>query len=129
MNIEGLLKKSEDNIQTGNFAEKNKYYDVAISRFYYAILQKIIYISKHKGFYSNPKTGEDSHIQVIKNFNKNMNDKLDAEDITKLSSLLRLKKLRVDADYEVIRLNDKNVYNLKFKYYYNDIINVLNRFA
>lgn len=123
---EGLLEKSEDNIKTGDFAEKNKYYDAAISRYYYAIYQKIIYISKKNGFYSKPLDG-DSHITTITTFNSKINKKLKPEDNAKLAVLLRLKQLRVKADYHESRITDNKTYNLTFKYFYNEIIGILNK--
>lgn len=122
-----LLEKADDNIKTGNFAEKNKYFDAAISRYYYAIFEKIIYISKKNGFYSRPENGKDSHNNTIINFNCNISDKLEIGDITKLTSLLKLKKLRVEADYEENRINDNNTFNLMFKFYFNEINGVLDK--
>jgi len=122
-----LLEKADDNIKTGNFAEKNKYYDAAVSRYYYAIFEKIIYISKKNGFYSNTISGKDSHNDTIINFNSNISNKLETDDITKLTSLLKLKKLRVEADYDGNRINDNNTFNLMFKFYFNEINGVLDK--
>lgn len=124
---EGLLEKSKDNIKTAELAEKNNYYDATISRYYYAIFERIIYISKKDGFYSKPVIGRDSHKNTIINFNSNMNKKLHPADVAKLALLFRLKKLRVTADYEDNRMVDKNSYNLSFKYYFNEINGILDK--
>lgn len=126
MGIEGLLEKSRQNLETGNFAEGKLFYDVAISRYYYAIFQKIIYISKKNGFYSESKDKSGSHISTIENFNKNISSKLDEEDVTKLSPIMKLKKLRVKADYGEECFKDKNMYTYN-KCFFNMINEVLDR--
>jgi hypothetical protein len=48
MDIEILKEKSEQNFITGEWAEKREFYDVSISRYYYCIFQKIIYIKEKR---------------------------------------------------------------------------------
>lgn len=127
MSLRYLLEKSNSNIKTVEYAENNKFYDVAISRYYYAIFQKIIYISKKKGFYSKPDQSEGSHNFTIINFNKNMVDIIKDEEITILSSIIKLKRLRVRADYSEECIKDKNIYNLN-KYSFNMVNEVLNKY-
>lgn len=125
--MEGLLEKSKHNIQTADFAENNKLYDAAVSRYYYAVYEKIIYISKKKNFYTEPPSGKDSHIFTINTFTQNVTKNLEPEDITTLSPLIKLKKLRVEADYYDKQIPDLNTFNLKFKFFYNQINEVLNK--
>lgn len=125
--LEGLLEKSKHNIETANFAENNKFYDAALSRYYYAVYEKIIYISKKKNFYKKPSSGKDSHIFTINTFTQNVTKDLEPEDITTLASLIKLKKMRADADYDDKEIPNLNTFNLKFKYFYNQINEVLDK--
>lgn len=125
--MQGLLEKSKHNIETGSFAEKNKFYDAAVSRYYYAVYEKIIYISKKNNFYTEPPSGKDSHIFTINTFTQNITKDLEPEEITILSPLIRLKKMRVDADYKDKQIEDSSTFNLQFKYFFNGINEVLDK--
>lgn len=127
MNLQNLLEKSRNNIKTVEYAEENQFYDVAISRYYYAIFQKIIYISKKKGFYSKPMQNENSHNSTITTFQENMVNVIKNEEITILASMMKLKSLRVKADYEEECIKDKNSYNLN-KCSFNMVNEVLNKY-
>lgn len=126
--MRNLLQKSNHNNETANFAEGKEFYDVAVSRYYYSLFEKIIYISKNKGFYKEPSIGQDSHNVTIQAFTKNMMNSLEPEDISKCAIMGRLKKMRVDADYKEQRIDDKNTFNLSFKCLYTQVDEVLNKF-
>lgn len=125
--MNNLLVKAKNNITTASFAEKQKFYDVAVSRYYYSLFEKIIYISKSRGFYKEPEKGEDSHNITISAFTQNMVNSLEPEELSKCAILNRLKRMRVDADYKDIRIEELNDYSLKFKYYYNQVEEVLDK--
>lgn len=126
--MENLLEKSRHNSETANFAEGKEFYDVAVSRYYYSLFEKIIYISKKEGFYQEPTTGQDSHKVTIQSFTQNMINSLEPEDLSKCAIMGRLKKMRVEADYKEHRISDKSTFNLSFKCLYNQVDEVLNKF-
>ncbi|WP_217303339.1 HEPN domain-containing protein [Clostridium sp. 001] len=123
--MENLLQKSEDNFKTASWAESNNFYDAAVSRYYYSLYEKIIYISKKKGFYTEPPKGQDSHVFIINQFTNNLSSTLPSQDTAKLSSMFRLKKSRAKADYREYKINSKNEFNLVFKFFFNSINEVL----
>lgn len=122
-----LLKKAEQNEKTGSWAENNGYFDAAVSKFYYALYQRIIYISKKEGFYCEPPV-TDPHSNTLKIFRENIIGKLEENEKTWIFSLDKLKKCRVNADYKEDIIADKNEYILIFKAYYKNISNVLKKF-
>ncbi|KZL94192.1 hypothetical protein [Clostridium magnum] len=127
MGVENLLQKSEDNFKTASWAERNNLYDAAVSRYYYSLYEKIIYISKKKGFYTKPPSGQDSHVFTINEFTNNLLSSLPPQEVAKLSPMFKLKRLRVDADYNEDRIDNKNEFNLAFKFYFNSINEVLDK--
>lgn len=127
MSIEILKEKSQQNFEVAKWAEKQSYYDVAISRYYYSEYQKIIYISKKLKFYIDPETGENSHINAIHNFVSSLEEELSDEDKVTMLNMNKLRRLRNDADYKekTIEAND---YNLAFKFTFNTIKDITNKF-
>jgi len=122
-----LLLKAQRNTEAGIWAEKKEYFDVAVSRFYYALYEKIIYISKKEGFYKKPPR-KNPHNFVIENFKKNIFTKLENRDFISVSRLTRLKKHRVYADYKEDIIESENDFKLMFKNHYNKIAQILGRF-
>lgn len=118
-----LSKKAQDNCEVAIWAEQNKKYDVAVSRYYYELYQKIIIISKLKNFYVNPPSGEDSHIYIIENFSKEMETNLSPEEITYFKKMKRLKGFRKDADYGDALINENKI--TVFKKIYQEVKSVL----
>lgn len=126
MSIENLNKKAKENLEVAEWAEKKKYYDVAISRHYYCEYQKIIYISKKLGFYVESQNGEDSHIKTINNFISSPRNKLSDEDKIEISKMQRLRRYRNDADYGEKKM-EGNDYNLAFKFCLQSIQDITNK--
>ena len=122
-----MLDKSKMNQEAGAWAEKQRYYDVAISRYYYSIYQKIIYISKKLKFYEEPPYGSDSHIFTINLFRKNIYKKIEKKDIAWIEQIKILKERRVLADYGPDKIDSETVYNLVFKVPYNSINSILDK--
>lgn len=85
-------------------AQKEKYYEVAVSRYYYAIFQKIIFILMEKyDKFKEPDNGKDSHNEIKIQFNAYIAEKhsdLDDQYIADIAQLENLKRLRVFADYK-----------------------------
>jgi hypothetical protein len=127
MNVEYLKEKACQNFETAEWAEKKRYYDVSISRYYYCIYQKIIYISKKKGFYKDSELLGNSHNITINNFIAGMYEKLTDEEKLDVSNIKSLKRIRNDADYREI-VTEKNAFNLAFKYSFNNINKIIDRF-
>jgi len=127
---ENFLKKSRENFDTGNWAEASGYYNAAVSRYYYCLYEKAIYIAKAKGFYKPPELDKGTHNIFIENFQKNVFDKLEPDDVTWLSKFSGLKKCRVKADYfEESCFTDKQQFNLGFKYFFTEINRILDKLA
>lgn len=122
-----LKIKAEENYKTAQWAEEKEYYDAAVSRYYYCAYQKIIFISKEKNFYEDFSKEIGSHKKVIENFSKNLNQKLEPEDIIELNKMQQLRNLRNDADYKEQKIVNKNDFLLGFKFNYNAINDILDK--
>lgn len=127
MGLEILKEKSRENFETAEWAEKKKYYDVAISRYYYCAYERIIYISKKEKFNVKPAKNEASHIDTINQFIIVMDKKLSPEEKITLTKMKNLRRLRNEADYGECKF-EANEFMLGFKYNYKEIIDVINRF-
>lgn len=127
MNIEHLKIKASQNYETAEWAEGKRYFDVCISRYYYCLYQKIIYLSRNKGFYKEPIKTESSHNDTITNFIERMSDKLTDEEKIDMGGLKNLRKIRNTAEYNDVMF-DKNTFNLAFKFSFNNINEILGRF-
>ncbi len=128
MNIttNNLIIKSSQNHETGEWAEKQGYFDIAVSRYYYALFQKSLYILQKNPSYKKPSGAYNSHNKVIGDLYREIHSQLKDEEITWLSQFSNLKTYRTNADYENKMLS-KNDFNLGFKYGYNQIVGLLDR--
>lgn len=126
MTIEILKMKSEENFKTAQLAEKKEYFDAAVSRYYYCAYQKIVYISKKKGFYVEPKKTENAHIVTINTFVSNLDNKLEGNERVELLKMKELRRQRNDSDYSETKKDSKD-FNLGFKLQFNGIINIINK--
>lgn len=127
MGLELLKKKAEENFKTAEWAERKKYYDAAVSRYYYCAFERVIYISKKKGFYIKPIKGEDSHIKTIDGFIKNIDGNLLPEEKVVLLKMKKLRRIRNTSDYDESKL-ETNEFMLGFKYHFNGIIDIIDKF-
>lgn len=98
-----LRLKSEHNYKIGQIAQNSKYYDVAVSRFYYSLFQLIEHILfNKKNNIKIPRTGG-SHNFTIEEFNKYIfrkcKKKLTDQDYSDLTVFDDLKRWRHQADY------------------------------
>lgn len=126
MGFEFLIQKSNENELTADWAENQKYFDVAISRYYYCAFQKIIYLSKKNKFYNEIKDNQYSHEKIVTCLIEHLKDKLTDEEKLQLSHMKKLRKVRNKADYYEKKYNQYD-YNLAFKFYYNITIGIINR--
>lgn len=126
--MNNYLIKANQNEIIGDYSEKNDYYDVAVSRYYYCLYEKAIYIAKKEGFYNHPKGDTGQHNSFINDFIQNVEIKLDNKEISKLMNFSKLKNARVKADYyEETSFKNKNDYNLGFKIYFKYINTILDK--
>lgn len=123
MSLEILVDKASKNYKTGEWAEINGYFDAAISRFYYCAFEKIIYLSKRRGFYEEGN----SHIDTINRFTKNMSGTLTGDEKLTVGGLKRLRGMRNNADYKEIQIENANEFNLSFKWSFKQINDILDR--
>lgn len=104
-----LLKKSEQNFEISEFAEKKQYYDVATSRLYYSCFQKVLYFFEKKGLNieNEVKKQEGSHNSTIK-LMKNYINLFHSSYIAAIAHLEDLKRSRTIADYDkkIIKKSD-----------------------
>jgi uncharacterized protein (UPF0332 family) len=122
-----LLKKAEKNIKTGAWAEENGFFDAAVSRFYYALYQKILYILKTRYSFDTAPI-EDPYNATLQTFEQNIVKELEHDEIVWIKNLGKIKRCRVYADYNEDIISDKNDYNLMFKINYNNISGVVEKF-
>ena len=104
-----LLKKSEQNFEISEFAEKKQYYDVATSRLYYSCFQKVLYFFEKKGLNieNEVKKREGSHNSTIQ-LMKNQINLFHSSYIAAIAHLEDLKRSRTIADYDkkIIKKSD-----------------------
>lgn len=101
---QALLAKSRNNYEIAEMSEDKKYYDVAISRFYYSLYQKINFLLREKyGKFKVQKDGKGSHDNTAEQLLEYISEEcpdLDLKIIADLSHFRGLKKIRNDADYK-----------------------------
>lgn len=112
-----MINKSTMNIKTGEWAESQLYFDVAISRYYYSAFQKIIYVLKRIDAHTVSKVG-DNHNVVIEDFLRCACDGLSPEQINNVKYIYKIKSARVHADYYEKKITDRQEYEKVFKNYY-----------
>lgn len=125
--LELLREKSVENFVTAEWAEKKRYYDTAVSRYYYCAYERIIYISKKEKFYVEPTKNEDSHVKTINQFISGMRAKLSPAEKTTLTKMKILRAHRNKADYGESKF-EANYFMLGFKYNFKEIIHIINKF-
>lgn len=124
--VNSLLVKATHNHEAGAWAENQGYFDVAVSRYYYALFQKTLFILEQQPGYKQPEQAYNSHNKVIDDLNRVLFSQLKDEEIQWLVEMRRLKKCRVNADYEQMILSAHD-FDLGFKYGYNRIKELLDR--
>lgn len=126
MNENNLLRKANNNCKTAEWAEKKGFFDVSISRYYYCLYEKAIYITIKKDLFAYSADDKDSHIKFIENFQKSLASKLSDREITWLACFGDLRAQRNFADYK-LGITDEKQFKLGFKYKYLEIDKILNK--
>ncbi len=111
-----LRIKAKHNYKIANYSERKRYYDVAISRYYYYLYQNIIDYISINGLEINKTNNLNSHYNTIATFIRSisMDNNLDIEDLRKIGLLQKLRTVRNSADY-YDELRNKTTYEDDFK--------------
>ena len=123
--VDTLLIKSSDNLTIAEVAEEKKLYHVAISRYYYSVLQRMKYAVKLEDPSFSPSATK-SHVDIFHAFRTITRNKYPKRgDYLKcLQEFYSLKQFRVMADYEN-KMIDEATFNINFKNKYNALFHVL----
>lgn len=124
MEIGNLLDKADRNREAGDWAEGKLYYEVAISRYYYCLYQKAIYISRTRN-YINVRDRY-SHKEFIEDFINSMESRLNDTDFGRLNRFPTLRQIRNIADYKINMLTEYD-YKMSFKLDFKYIDEILTR--
>ena len=125
-----MLKKSLDNKIMGEKALKEGYDHIFVSRYYYSIYQKIIYICEDLNaaqyvMRNGNKAG--SHEKYIYGLSDYLSTvKKDKEIVRTITSMIELKKLRQKADYKSEELSKANI--KATERYYHKLDKALSRY-
>lgn len=132
-NYNVLINKSEMNKSVADFAEKQCYFDVAISRLYYCCYQLMMY-NLHQIITEDEicekAHGEGSHLNMIKKFcqTKIFKDQYgDKEAVSFLNHMKYFKDERVTADYKNTMYNVERFIYIKkrFQFIYDRINSII----
>ncbi|MCP1223884.1 hypothetical protein [Sebaldella sp. S0638] len=119
--MQRLNKKFQNNLETANWAESKGYYDVAVSRRYYAILQKMLYIIRRNG-YNESFEGENSHKKIKNYFSQNI--KLNKNQKWYIGHIWNIKKARNKSDYSENEITRED-FEIEIKEISDKILNIL----
>lgn len=124
-----MNNKSDRNFETAEWAENKQYFDVAISRYYYSVYQKMLYLLNHYNLDKNFQ-GKNCHKDRIKYFEENIVQKqsLDDKEFKNIQKITTLRKIRNDVDYLTSDIDASiDVFNKKFKFLFNGVHSTLNK--
>ncbi len=130
MNSDVLLIKSDNNTTVANFALGEKFYDICISRLYYALFLKMKYIIQEHNPNFQVKNSLNSHDDTYRHFifiiNSYHYNYLGSLEIASLSDFHYLKRLRNRADYDN-RIITEAEFNSDFYEKYEPFAHTINR--
>lgn len=127
MGLDNYLLKASRNCRAGTWAEEQSFFDVAVSRHYYCLYEKAIYIQKSKNLAVSSAGGANSHYTFINELREHLKDKLSPEETACFAGFNQLTSIRNIADYKEQCLEDANAYKLSFKWSFNQINATLDR--
>jgi hypothetical protein len=121
-----LSIKAKHNYKVANYSERKRYYDVAISRYYYYLYQNIIDYISINGLEINANNNLNSHYNTIATFISSISNdyNLDEEDLQKINLLQKLRAVRNSADYKD-ELRNKTTYERDFKNKFTTFNNII----
>lgn len=126
VNSQNLITKAEHNQITGNWAEQQGYFDVAVSRYYYVLYQKTLHILHKRPDFRQPDQGYNSHKIVVEELIKLLNPSLNSIEKGWIAQFSNLRIVRRKADYKNHLLTSNN-FRSEFKYKYEKINEILDR--
>lgn len=94
-----LLEKSVNNKKCADWAYEKALYDIAVSRLYYSLYQKILIQSE-----GNLNTGVNSHKETINTYFEQINKESNSRAIQSLMQKMRIERNK--ADYQRTKLKD-----------------------
>jgi uncharacterized protein (UPF0332 family) len=128
--LEILDTKAQNNLKVAEFAVRDRYFDAAVSRYYYYIYLRILIVLNKKGIKPN-NTGGLSHSKVIGRFLKMCKDEglyFDDYNSKSLNKLWGLKTKRTNSEYrdnEII-LSEAQFHKIFFRDF-NEVVAVLKK--
>jgi len=121
-----LELKAKDNFEIAKIAEKRKYFDVAVSRYYYYLYQNLMNYLFLRGE-TIEKKEQNKHINTIGKFIEIIKNEGNYEKQRSITKLWRLKDRRHDSDYKKEKkIKDYTEFDKIFKRDYNDVENAFN---
>lgn len=113
MSFSNLEIKSKENRKAAEICENSNLISSSISRYYYSILQLIIFLLEKYNKYEQPKKGEDSHEILMQSMAKLLLDKNIGNIFAFKGDFQIIKKYRKTADYLNEILIKSDVENVK----------------
>lgn len=126
--MDNLLQKAQNNMETAKLAEEHEFYDAAVSRYYYCLYEKIIYLLDKKGL-NKEGQGKNSHQKTIDRLTNNIGEfSSNNGDFALLKSMQEFRKKRNDSDYRNKIIKTKDEFELSCKSYFLKINTLLDKF-
>lgn len=116
MNTSNLKIKSTNNYKVAKYAERENYYDVAVSRYYYYLYQNlIVYILKNYTDFEVPKDKE-SHSYTIDFLTEEFfSIGFTWSELTDFKLMTQLRTQRNASEYKEIKIDSEGKYKSRFK--------------
>src|SRR5690606_15383534 len=108
------------------WAEQRGFYDVAASRYYYALFQKALWFLRQLPGFKEPAGEGSSHVKLIQAFSQEVYAQLKDEEILWIAQFHALRKCRRTADYGHMMLTELE-FKQGFKYKYDRVAAVVER--
>lgn len=124
-----LKKKAKFNYKVAECAEKNEYYDAAVSRYYYYIFQNVLAFLKAKGKITNFKGKGNKHRLTINELLKYCKEKNLYNDNPELTKLWMLSSQRNSSDYKNRILKTNKEFTEIFKNHFDELEKALKRIS
>ncbi len=99
MSITGLLHKSRENRSVANYALRNGWYNVATSRIYYSLFQKMLYLLPRDKQEEIKRKQGDTHKETINLF-WDINEVDDIKQMELIRDMHNIRAMRNKADYK-----------------------------
>ncbi len=126
--VEGsnLRIKAKHNYKVADYSERRRFFEVAISRYYYYLYQNIIDYINMNSVENMITSGQGSHYKTLDVFIKYVSSKknLDGENLQIISMLQKLRKARHSADYSD-QIWSREIFEKDFKEVFTMVDNLI----